>query len=368
LTNLQCNQNYFGEKCVMFVVSVVSESEHQKLNISEQSLSVNGNPRQTFLLMDHNQQDPHFMGTVVFRGTPFPKKCELGMNEVSLIMAAYPNTFSRYRTKSQGTFHMIKTRQSLMSSRCMGVVSNTVEHDYYNESHTNTSLVPLTSSLMNALRRLTEQAQDSSGQICIGLIKSAFSHHYHWKDIISEVICPYGIMTCPRRIRKKEVIESFCNSGHQDCSKCLDHQQGSIVHRYIQSINSPIINDYFERMYATFHCCIQRPRIPLPTTCAWKLIEHPEPYCYKHMSFFIVSEAGISWDLSSHVYDDTTDILGATFLSGLVEHSTSCSLWIEESSGWVTTTCPGSASNFALGSSGNQNGLKNATRRRIVAT
>jgi len=86
------------------------------------------------------------------------------------------------------------------------------------------------------------------------------------------------------------------------------------------------------------------------------------------MSFFIVSEAGISWDLSSHVYDDTTDILGATFLSGLVEHSTSCSLWIEESSGWVTTTCPGSASNFALGSSGNQNGLKNATRRRIVAT
>ncbi|KAL3783232.1 hypothetical protein ACHAW5_005567 [Stephanodiscus triporus] len=69
----------------------------------------------------------------------------------------------------------IKTRQSSMSSRCMGVVSDTVEHDYYNESHTNTSLVPLTSSLMNALHRLTEQAQDSSGQICIGLIKSAFS-------------------------------------------------------------------------------------------------------------------------------------------------------------------------------------------------
>jgi len=86
------------------------------------------------------------------------------------------------------------------------------------------------------------------------------------------------------------------------------------------------------------------------------------------MSFFIVLESGILWDLSSHVYDDTTDILGATFLSGLVEHSTSCSLWMEESSGWVTTMCPGSASNFAWGSSGNQNGLKSTTRRRIVAT
>ncbi len=48
------------------------------------------------------------------------------------------------------------------------------------------------------------------------------------------------------------------------------------------------------------------------------------------MSYFVVSEAGVSWDLSSHVYNNVTEILGATFLSGLVEHSTSCSLWMEE--------------------------------------
>ena len=65
------------------------------------------------------------------------------------------------------------------------------------------------------------------------------------------------------------------------------------------------------------------------------------------MSYFVVSEAGISWDLSSHVYNDGTGTLGATFLNGLVEHSTSCSLWMEEKSGLVTMCFPGNASNLA---------------------
>ena len=80
------------------------------------------------------------------------------------------------------------------------------------------------------------------------------------------------------------------------------------------------------------------------------------------MYYCAVFEAGISWDLFSHVYNNVTEILGATFLSGLVEHSTSCSLWMEETTGWVTTLCPGNASNFAWGSSGRRTGLQNATR------
>ena len=365
LTNLQCNGNYFNEKCVMFVVSIVSERELDVLKHSKENVSVDSNSKQIFALMNHNQQDPRYMGTVVFHGCPFPKKCQLGMNEVSLVMAAYPKSLSRYCTSNQGTFHMVKKRLSSMSSRSMGVVSNSVEHDHYNESSMNTSLVPLTSSLMTALGRLNEQAQDASGQILIGLIKKAFSNHYGWKDITSEHICPYGIMTCPQRIRQNKVIESFCNTGHRDMGDSLDDEQGSIVLQYIKRINNAMINDYIDRIYATFASSIQEPRIPLPTTCAWKLIEHPEPYSYKHMSFFIVSECGISWDLSSHVFDDTTDILGGTFLGGIVEHCTSCSLWMEESSGWVTTMRPGSASNFAWGRGGNKNGLKMATRNRV---
>jgi hypothetical protein len=160
--------------------------------------------------------------------------------------------------------------------------------------------------------------------------------------LVSDDICPYGIMTCPRRIRRNQVIESFCNGGHRDSTNCIDDEQGKIVTDYIKNINSSIIEDYFERMYATFVHCLKRPRVPLPTTCARKIIEKPEAFGFKHCSYFVVSEVGISWDLSSHTYNDSMEILGATFLSGLVEHSTSCSIWIEDTSGWVTTMCPGS--------------------------
>ena len=160
-------------------------------------------------------------------------------------------------------------------------------------------------------------------------------------------------MTCPRRIRRNEVIESFCNGGHIDSTDCIDEEQGQI-RDYIKSINSSIIEDYFKRMYATFWNCLKGPRVLLPTTCAWKIIEKPEYYGFKNLPYFVVSEAGISWDLLSHTYNDSMEILGATFLSGLVEHSMSCSLWIEETSGWVTTICPGSASKFAWGSSGSK--------------
>ena len=88
-------------------------------------------------------------------------------------------------------------------------------------------------------------------------VKSAFSSHYHWENITSDHVCPYGIMTCPRRIRNNEVLESFCNSGHRDSSDCIDDEQGRIVDDYIKTIKSPIISDYFDRMYAMFHASIK---------------------------------------------------------------------------------------------------------------
>ena len=237
----------------MFVVSIVSQSDLETVGKSE----MNGNCHQRFTVMEHNQQDPHYIGTVVFRGNPFPKMCQLGMDEVSLIMESYPKSFDRYRTRNQGTFHMIKKRQSSMSSRSMGVVSDRTEHDYFNDCTTNTSLVPMTSALMNCLHRCSVQAQDASGQVLIGLIKRAFSSHYNWENITSDDICPYGIMTCPRRIRNNEVLESFCNGGHRDSSDCLDDVQGLIVHEYIKTIKIPIIKDYLDRMYAMFHASMK---------------------------------------------------------------------------------------------------------------
>jgi hypothetical protein len=120
--------------------------------------------------------------------------------------------------------------------------------------------------------------------------------------LVSDDICPYGIMTCPRRIRKNQVIESFCNGGIRDSTDCINDEQGKIVSDYIKNINSSIIEDYFERMYATFAHCLKRPRVPLPTTCAWKIIEKPEAFGFKHCSYFVVSEAGIYLGTCHHIH------------------------------------------------------------------
>ena len=173
-----------------------------------------------------------------------------------------------------------------MSSLSMGVVGNRTEHNYFNE---NTSLILLTSSLMNSLHQVSVQAQDASGQVFIVLIRTPFSSHYNWdKLLVSDDICPYGIMTCPRRIRRNTVIQSFCNGGHRDSTDCIDEKQGQIVCDYIKTINNSIIEDYFERMYATFGDCLKSLRVPLPTTCAWKIIGKPEHYGFKHLSYFVV--------------------------------------------------------------------------------
>lgn len=103
-------------------------------------------------------------------------------------------------------------------------------------------------------------------------------------------------MTCPRRIRGNQVIESFCNSGsgHRDSSDCIDDEQGVIVHDYAKTMNSPILNDYLERMYAMFDDRLRQPRVPLPTTCAWKMVELEQPELYGYNSVLMRSFALIA--------------------------------------------------------------------------
>ncbi len=116
----------------MFIVSVVSDKEMESLSGNETSHQMNDNNHQRFTLFKQNQHDPHVMGTVVFRGHPFPKICQLGKDEVSLIMESYPTLFSQCRTKNQGTFHMIGKRQSYLSILSMGGIGNRTEHNYFN--------------------------------------------------------------------------------------------------------------------------------------------------------------------------------------------------------------------------------------------
>jgi hypothetical protein len=83
---------------------------------------------------------------------------------------------------------------------------------------------------------MTEQVQDYSGQVLIGLIKMAFRTLHHLKYIRLDDVCPYRIITCPRHDRKKGVLESFSNCGHQDSTDCTNEAQGSLVFADLQEV------------------------------------------------------------------------------------------------------------------------------------
>ena len=171
-----------------------------------------------------------------------------------------------------------------MPSQSMGACRNSTKHHYYNESSTNISLVPQSSPFMNMLNYTTQQVQQNSGQELFGLIQNAFRQRYNWKHIRTDSVCPYGILTCPRIVMKRNVLESFSNCSHKDTTDCLDVEQGRIVSNYMENSDCPVLLNYFERMYSTFNGVLYKPIMPLPTTCAWKLIEDPAPFSFKHIS------------------------------------------------------------------------------------
>ena len=131
---------------------------------------------------------------------------------------------------------------------------------------------------------------------------------------------------------------------------------------YLQKTkNNTMVIEYLRTMYSNFGDRIAKPKIPVPTTCAWKQIEDLDEYNFKHISYFVVVDAGIAWNLSSDVFTEEISTLTGTFFGKLVEHLTSCSLYEEMSSGWVTTLCPGNGCNIAWGTSGGNKWLKKIT-------
>ena len=104
---LSCGTSYFGKKCMMFVVSIVSYTEMEELRVKNMSsIVIDGEEEKCFETHDTNIQDPHIAGTVVFRGNVCPTVCSIGKEEVGLLMSAYHSSSVRRITGNQGIFHM----------------------------------------------------------------------------------------------------------------------------------------------------------------------------------------------------------------------------------------------------------------------
>ena len=213
-------------------------------------------------------------------------------------------------------------------------VSSAKDHQYFDESQMNTSLLTTAYAIAKQLTKTTCSVQDATGQVMMGTIRKALAWkkkcHYN-----SSIICPFGIYTGPRYYR--DCNESFCNTEHKD-NDYVSKEVAKIVREYLEVCGSQKLRDFFLRMDSTFDL---KEKIPLPTTCCWKLLEQLEGNGYRHHQYFAVTEGNLAFDLSSDVYKKFDDdvLLGGTFLGSLTSHLTTCSYWEHETK--VTLRCPG---------------------------
>ena len=89
LTKLSCGSSYFGQKCMMFIVSIVSKTEMATLKTNDSTYTTSCYPNKVFKLVDNNTSDCDLSGTVVFRGYKFRTDCKFGKEDIALVMAAY---------------------------------------------------------------------------------------------------------------------------------------------------------------------------------------------------------------------------------------------------------------------------------------
>ena len=279
-----------------------------------------------------------------------------------------------------GFFGMFSTRQGSQNNKSMGQVSSGYLHGYYDAAQCNETLASHLYPTISQMATVTRDVQLNSGQVEIGTIEAAYRQGGDL-DISSINICPYNICTGPKVDHSRyKVKESFANCYHCD-GDTLNKEQTEKVMDYVDNSNCPLLADHLRTKKETFKDKKNSDKIHLPSTCAWKQRERPENYSYIHKQHFIVAEAGMTFNLSSYVYnnlqqylDDPTQniILGSTFFGSLIGHLTSTSMYEVEGGQGATTIMPGDAALQAWGSSGGYAylGIRTGARRtnRIIQT
>ena len=81
---LSCGKSFFRKRCMIFVVSIISDIEMNKLRKTKSSIAINVDREKVFEVSNENIQDPHIAGTVVFRGHNLSRNCQIGMDEIAL--------------------------------------------------------------------------------------------------------------------------------------------------------------------------------------------------------------------------------------------------------------------------------------------
>ena len=354
---LVCGGKFLGTTAYNYIISCIEDEDIPELESYHNCTRI-GIDDDTFMyITDKNEQDPHFPGVVVWRIYLLPARDMYSSQHVHLTLKTFPNAgLNRDCTINTGHMSMAFVRQGSKSNGSLNQVSSPTNHNYNDPKQIDLSLAPFTSSLFGTLANLSTIASDKSGQVITGTIKKALVYDNPQNAVLnSKDICPYVIHSSLRYNSILGCFEVFANCYHNDTHDQMDKVISRHVINYLDQCHSPTLQAYFEKVLDMYKDILVLKdgdvRIPLHTTCAYKLIEQPEDKLVVHHSYFIVE--GMALDLSSNVFaNNNFDYVANTFLGKLAWHCTTLSTWEDKLHGHVTTLMPGLAANQGWGSSG----------------
>ncbi len=153
----------------------------------------------------------------------------------------------------------------------------------------------------------------------------------------------------------------FSNTGHKD-NDYMTVEDSKLVQQYVDESPHNILKDYISCFKNLFSEYVMK--IPLPTTCCWLQMDESSN-AWKHIQYFILLDFGLGYDLSSSVFADDIDQIGATFYGSIFNCLTSQSLWVSNDKNLVTFYKSGRNGLFAWGRGG---GSHNTTAAKKIWT
>lgn len=366
-------------RCLSFRAVVVRRDREVEIVLDNlhntKKVSIDG--RQYWIAVrDRNVNDYQLeTGHCIFILAPWKYKRQLELAQLTLLRKTYNGRgLNRGRMSQSGGMVMIGYRQSSQASANAAEPQNSINYHYWNESQTNTSLLPFTNEITNAMSKEATDMQTCNGMLNIALLRKALQK-YRGYYIDSWEICPYSILSYPFEKANTERLEGYSNQEHVD-DDYTDEDSGELMQDYIDGEDcAPIIKKYYAE-FRKIYPKIPRNRFPLPTTCCNIFLE--EVPGITHIQYFVVTEMMVCGDLSSDALADDIEQISESFYGMLSGHLTSCSVWINKTEGTATTLCPKlkSCCNLAWGNSGGwgyynrvgedrEQAIKRAIRRRV---
>ncbi len=234
---------------------------------------------------------------------------------------------------STGSYQNLGWRTTSQASGSM--VSSPLNTKYHHVYHKglNQSLLPFLTNLRNHLREQAKVSCLHVGEPFLHSLLKTKASGTRVEEILRGTLITWG---------------GFSNTVHYDKRDFMTEDDSKSVTSFLKDQDSMLCNRLLYNYQETF----PGKKLPLPTTCCWCPVMVGDQKEYLHRQFFVNLTCGISIDISSIAFNESSPQIGSTFFGGLFEHCTMRPLWLNLTRCLVRVKPPESSPsywNFAWG-------------------